>query len=62
MQEWRAARLTEQLDDIEVTLTDKDVQLIKAQQGVMSSKQQTEILRSQLESIKSLRTQRKTDG
>ena len=61
-QEWRAARLTEQLDNIEVTLADKDAQLIKAQQVVMSSKQQTEILRSQFEAIKSLRTQRKTDG
>ena len=44
MQVWRAARLTGQLDNIEVTLADKDVQLIKAQQVVMSSKQQTEIL------------------
>ena len=62
MQVWRAARLTWQLDNIDVTLADKGVQLIKAQQVVMSSKQQTEILKSQLESIKSLRTQRKTDG
>ena len=61
-QEWRAARLTEQLDQIEVTLADKDAQLIKAQKDVMISKQQTEILRSKLESLKSLRNQRKTDG
>ena len=43
-QEDQAGILTEQLDNIEVTLTEKYAQLIKSQQVVMISKHQTENL------------------
>ena len=60
-QERRAARLIEQLDDTEVTLSNEDDELIRAHRVILNSKHQTYILRNQLEAMKSLKIHRKTD-